>query len=156
MSKLLVLALLTQALIATFPLIPALSGLPSSFLSPQTCSPSVPPLPTGFVKLKAYTGDFLSACINCGYGSYPDSAAFGSEEAWNLEYVGSKVAFRSSTNGNYLSRCHNFWYNGANYADSVFVFANKGEGAALWTPIPRPNGRYAFQADNGKYLSKSK
>lgn len=153
MYNILLLALFTQALIACIPSIPF---LPSTGFNQHACSTNARPLPSGFVKLKADSGEFLNACLNCGYGSYPDSAAFGTEETWKLEKIGSKVAFRSIKNGNYLSRCHNFWYNGANYPDSVFVFASKGEGAALWTPLSLPNGKYSFQADNGKYLSRSK
>lgn len=81
MSKLLLLALLTQALLATTPSISILPNIPLPSFNQQTCANNIPAprLPTGFIKLKAYTGDFLSACINCGYGSYPDSAAFGAE-----------------------------------------------------------------------------
>ena len=81
MNKLPLLTLLFQALLATIPTIPILPNIPLTFFNQLGCAPSnpTPRLPTGFVKLKSYDGDFLCACINCGPGSYPDSAAFGSE-----------------------------------------------------------------------------
>lgn len=81
MSKLLLLVVLTQVILATIPILPFIPGVPTPTYGQQLLASNVPAprLPTGYVKLKAYTGDFLSSCINCGYGSYPDSAAFGPE-----------------------------------------------------------------------------
>ena len=124
--------------------------------APISCQhqPNFPRL--GFTTFRADNGQILRLCRHCG-GAYPNAASVesgsGPDFNWELIRIGDKVAIRGS-NGNYLSRCNNCW-NGGVYPDSAFVHLNHpNEPYSQWTPIPQPNGRWAFQTDTGRYLAR--
>jgi len=54
-----------------------------------------------------------------------------------------------------LSRCNGCWVGGA-YSDSatVHITTLSGNPYALWKPIQKANGKWAFQADTGKFLAR--
>jgi len=55
---------------------------------------------------------------------------------------------------NYLSRCNSCWRRGA-YPDSAFVHVkSKFEPYAQWTAVRQPDGKWALQADTGRYLAR--
>lgn len=117
-------------------------------------------LGAGKVNLQSDSGKYLARCNNCGPGASPDSAAIHETNpanpwaTWTLEVVGSQVAFKADS-GKYLSRCNGCWRGGA-YPDSAFVHITtlSGNPYALWTPISLPNGKWALQADTGKFLAR--
>lgn len=117
--------------------------------------------PTGSVNLLSDIGKYLSKCSNCGSGAYPDSASVSEKDPskpwaiWTAERVGDLVALKSSETGNYLSRCNNCWGSGA-YADSAFVHITSLDGNpyALWKPVNVGSGKWALQADTGKFLAR--
>ena len=54
-----------------------------------------------------------------------------------------------------MSRCANCWKKGK-YNDSAFLYITqlKDHPQALWMPIFLGNNKWAFKADNGKYLTR--
>jgi hypothetical protein len=68
--------------------------------------------------------------------------------------VDGKVALLSDI-GYYLARCNNCM-RGAQYPSSASVNVNKENWGpyALWTPILKPNGKWALQSDNGGFLAR--
>ena len=116
---------------------------------------------TGTVALKSDAGTYLTRCTNCGSsGAYLDSAALsetsssGAASQWTVETVGNRVAFKADT-GKYLARCSNCW-SGITGPDTTFVHITSLDGNpyALWTPEDLGNGKWAFKADTGKYLTR--
>ena len=115
-------------------------------------------LPAGNVNLIADNGQAIKKCDNCGRGASTESASVSpyspsdKNYVWNLEVVGSQVAFKGS-NGKYLSRCNGCWASAA-YRDSAFVHATKLEPWSLWTPVLHANGKYSFKSDTGRFLAR--
>ncbi len=123
-------------------------------------TPSFATLLSGKVSLKADNGFYLARCNNCGPAVYPDSVGvhetnpYNPWSMWTLQVIGDKVAFLSD-NGYYLTRCNSCWV-AASYKDGVFAHVGRLEDNhwSLWTPERLLNGKWAFKADNGMYLSR--
>ena len=111
------------------------------------------------VYLVSDIGILLARCRDCGPGVVPDSAGIhqnlGSIYArWTVVKVNDKVAFKAD-NGKYLSRCNSCWKSKISPIDSVFVHVDDpNHPSAQWKPVQMPNNKWAFQADNGNYLSR--
>ncbi|MEB3883084.1 hypothetical protein [Lyngbya sp. CCY1209] len=115
------------------------------------------------IALKADTGNYLSRCNNCiPGGAYPDSAFVhvtelaGSPWAhWEIEHLDNGKYILKADTGNYLSRCNNCIPGGA-YPDSVFVHVTDAAStpAAQWEIERLDNGKYAFKANTGNYMSR--
>lgn len=131
------------------------------FVLALACAAQIIPLavdlPPGTVNLVADNGWYLNVCRGCG-GAKPDSASIiggaGKDATmiWNLEVVGSQVAFKGS-NGLYLSRCGSCW-TGATQISSAFVHGTGPGIYTLFTPELQANGKYAFKGDNNRYLAR--
>lgn len=54
-----------------------------------------------------------------------------------------------------MSRCYDCWYRTTNpFGTSVHISNPANVPPALWTPIALENGKWAFQADDGRYLNR--
>lgn len=92
----------------------------------------------------------MKFCPSCGSlkPGFAISIEAGNDDnaKWTIEKVGNKVALKTAT-GYYLSRCTECWVEHA-YAH----LNNSNEPNSQWTPVQQPNGKWTFQADNGRYL----
>lgn len=109
----------------------------------------------GIVKIQADNGNYLNICKFCifskGSTVVESGSVFASE--WKLERIGNKVTLLGS-NLYYLKRCRACFTKAEKYPDSAFATAfSNDEKATRWTPTQLNNGSWAFQADNGMYLS---
>lgn len=103
-------------------------------------------------KNKTYS---VRSCSQCGTNA-SDIAHLKSytkpyHGSWQMEVVGSQVAFRSMSTGKYLARCKGCMTGHPN-ADATVVNSSTLTPSALWTPEYQFNGNYSFKGDNGKYL----
>lgn len=134
MSKLIFLAIFTQALLTTIQ--------------------AFHPIHIANVRLQADNGQFLRVNPHIG-GAKPGFAVSVEDHAdhWEMLRIGDKVALRAP-NGNYLSRCRHCWHRGA-YVDSAFVHLNNPyEPWSQWRAIRQHNGKWVFQSDVGTYLAR--
>ena len=103
----------------------------------------------------------MARCNECALGAYPDAAFVHETDGdaswaqWDLEIIGNKVALKGD-NGKYLSRCDYCWIGEGEYPNSAFVHITSlsGNPYAMWSLVSIGNGKWALQADTGKYLAR--
>lgn len=126
----------------------------------NTLNPLTRAFPVGLVNILGDNGRYLARCRNCGVGTYTEPASLFETDGsrswarWAIQRFGDKYAFRSDI-GSYLGRCDKCWGNSL-FSHAAFIHEKDCDSKpwALWTPIPLRNGRWAFRADNGKYLAR--
>ena len=109
----------------------------------------------GMRSIKADNGAFLRLCPKCGPANAVSFEFNNDNNAkWILSIFGTKLLIKAYSNSNYLSRCNNCWL-GATYPDAAFARqTTPNEPFSQWIPAPTVDGKWTFQADNGKYLSR--